>query len=169
MGLVAQTPRLQLHHFGADDAAFILELVNQPAWLEFIGDKGVHDLDDARAYLRDGPLAMYARCGHGLYRVDLAASGQPIGMCGLIKRDTLEDVDIGYAFLPAHWGQGYAREAARATLQHARDALGLTRLVAITSPANARSIRLLHELGLRFAQTRETSPGDTTSLYAIDF
>ncbi len=168
MTLVAKTPRLQLHRLEAADAAFILQLVNEPSWLEFIGDKGVRTLDDARAYIVNGPVAMYASHGHGLYRVDLTHSGEAIGLCGLIKRDTLADVDIGYAFLPAHWGHGYAEEATRATLSHARDILGLKRIVAIVTPTNARSIRLLEKIGLRYDRDFEARPGDVTSLFAAD-
>lgn len=168
MTLVAETQRLQLRQLDAADAAFILQLVNEPSWLEFIGDKGVRTLDDARAYITNGPVAMYASHGHGLYRVDLTHSGEAIGLCGLIKRDTLADVDIGYAFLPAHWGQGYAEEATRATLNHARNTLGLKRIVAIVTPTNARSIRLLEKIGLRYDRDFEARPGDITSLFAAD-
>lgn len=169
MSLVAETERLLLRRFDPEaDAPFVLQLVNEPSWLQFIGDKGVRTLDDARAYLRDGPLAMYARCGHGLYRVDLKHTGETVGMCGLIKRDTLPDVDIGYAFLPAHWGRGYAEEATRATLAHAQE-LGLRRILAIVTPGNARSIRLLEKLGLRHERDIATPQDDTTALYALDF
>ena len=164
---VIETARLRLEEFQLEDAAFILQLVNEPAWLAFIGDKNVHSLDDARAYLRNGPLAMYARCGHGLYRITLKSSGEAIGMCGLIRRDTLPDVDIGYALLPGHWGQGYAEEAARATLDYARDQLRLPRLLAIVTPGNARSIHLLEKLGLR-AQGPLDPANPDTALYAID-
>lgn len=168
MSLVLETERLALHRFDADrDAAFVLQLVNEPSWLAFIGDKGVRTLADAQAYLVDGPLAMYERCGHGLYRIDLRATGEPIGMCGLIRRDTLPDVDIGYALLPAHWGRGYAEEASRATLTHARE-LGLARLLAIVTPGNERSIHLLGKLGLGYERDIETAPGNVAALFSID-
>lgn len=166
---VIETARLRLQHFVPDDAEFILQLVNEPSWLEFIGDKGVRNLDDARSYLINGPLAMYQRCGHGLYRVELKSTGQAIGTCGLIKRDTLEHVDIGYAFLPAHWGQGYAAEAARATLDYARDGLGIKRVLAITAPHNVRSIGLLEKMGLRFERSMESADGVRSSVFAIDY
>ncbi|HSX60890.1 MAG TPA: GNAT family N-acetyltransferase [Tahibacter sp.] len=167
MTLVAATERLRLCRFDETDAAFVLQLVNEPSWLQYIGDKNVRTLDDARAYLVNGPLAMYERCGHGLYRVDLKDSGEAIGMCGLIRRDTLPDVDIGYAFLPAHWGRGYAEEATRATLAHARE-IGLRRLLAIVTPGNERSIRLLDKLGLRYECDIEMRPGDVTAVFAAD-
>lgn len=154
-----ETERLVLRHLCADDAAFILELVNDPDWLRYIGDKNVHDLDGARDYIAKGPVAMYARCGFGLYCVVRRSDGTPIGMCGLIKRDTLEDVDIGFAFLPPYRGQGYAREAAQATLAYGRDAIGLSRVVAITSDDNEASGRLLQSIGLSFECLREY-PGD---------
>ena len=111
-----QTERLRIRPFTEDDAAFILELVNDADWLRFIGDKNVRSLDDARRYLRDGPLAMLARYGHALGCVERRSDGQAIGMCGLLKRDSLDDVDLGFAFLPAARGQGYAREAAAAVV-----------------------------------------------------
>lgn len=166
---VTTTPRLRLERFGEDDAAFILRLVNEPAWLHYIGDKGVRTLEDARGYLRNGPMAMYERHGHGLYRIDHAGSGTPIGMCGLIKRDNLADVDIGYALLPEHCGQGYAEEAARATLQLARERFGLRRVVAIVTPGNARSTQLLLKLGMRYERNIEMLPGNAPELYAVQW
>jgi RimJ/RimL family protein N-acetyltransferase len=147
---VLETPRLRLREFVADDAAFVLRLVNEPSWLEFIGDKGVRTQDDARAYLASGPIAMYARHGFGLWLVERRDDGAPIGMCGLIRRDNLDDVDLGFALLPEYWGCGYAHEAAAATMAHGRDALDLARIVAIASPSNARSIRLIERLGMVF-------------------
>src|ERR1051326_2497227 len=114
--IVHETARLKLRELGADDAAFILELVNEPGWLRFVGDRNVHSLDDARGYIARGPAASYEKHGFGLWAVELAASGEPLGMCGLVRRATLEDVDLGFAFLSRHWGQGYAREAAAAVV-----------------------------------------------------
>src|SRR5678815_4161900 len=121
---VIETDRLILRRFTAEDAPFILELLNEPSWLRFIGDKGVRTLGDARDYIRKGPVAMYARYGFGLEVAALKESGLPIGMCGLIKRDTLEDIDIGFAFLPRFWGKGYAHEAAAATMEYGKGTLG---------------------------------------------
>ncbi|MCE5232476.1 MAG: GNAT family N-acetyltransferase [Xanthomonadaceae bacterium] len=148
-----ETERLTLRRFAYEDAAFIVELLNDPSFIENIADKGVRTLDDARRYLDDGPLASYAAHGFGLWRVGLKADDTPIGMCGLLKRDALDDPDIGYAFLPRYAGRGYAHEAAAATLACARDAFGLRRVVAIVSAGNARSIGLLGKLG--FAYERE--------------
>lgn len=166
---VTTTPRLRLERFVEDDADFILRLVNEPSWLHYIGDKGVRTREDALNYLRNGPMAMYERHGHGLYRIDHAGSGTPIGMCGLIKRDNLDDVDIGYALLPEHCGQGYAEEAARAALQLAREQFGLRRVVAIVTPGNARSTQLLHKLGLRYEKNIELQPGNVPELYAVQW
>jgi ribosomal-protein-alanine N-acetyltransferase len=148
--VVARTARLELRHLEADDAAFILRLVNEPSWLRYIGDKGVRTLDDARGYIANGPAAMIARHGFGLYRTSTRADGTPIGLCGLIKRDALDDVDLGFAFVPESWGHGYAREAALATLEHARRDFGLKRVVAITSQDNERSGHLLTTIGFQF-------------------
>jgi len=144
---VIETDRLRLRRFTLDDAPFVLALVNDPSFKQFIGDKGVRTEDDARAYLQSGPLASYAQFGFGLFLVERKSDGAHVGMCGLLKRPTLEDVDVGYAFLPAFWHQGYAREAVAATLAYGTRAFGLTRIVAITTPENAASIRVLIDLG----------------------
>jgi [ribosomal protein S5]-alanine N-acetyltransferase len=154
---VHETGRLALHRFTTADAAFVVELLNEASFLRYIGDKGVRTEADACRYLEAGPLASYARHGFGLYRVGLKQGGEPIGMCGLLKRDWLEDVDIGFAFLPRYWRNGYALEAAAAVLAHARDGLGLRRVVAITSPDNGASIGLLEKLGFRFERMARPS------------
>ena len=156
------TPRLAIRPFTADDAPFVLELVNDPDFLLHIGDRKVRTLDDARAYIANGPQASYEKNGFGLSVVALKATGEAIGMCGLIRRDHLEDVDIGYAFLPEHRGQGYAREAAAATLAEAR-ALGLGRILAVVSPANERSIALLEKLGFTY-ERMVRMPGDEVDI-----
>jgi RimJ/RimL family protein N-acetyltransferase len=163
--IVCETERLTLRHLVVDDAAFIVELLNDPDWLRYIGDKGVRTLDDARAYLENGPIAMYARHGFGLFCVELKSNRTPIGMCGLIKRDTLPDVDIGFAFLPRYRARGYAREAAEATLAYGRDAIGLRRVVAITSPDNDASGRLLQAIGLSFECLQQLPGGASPVRY----
>lgn len=160
---VADTGRLSMRHLALTDAAFILELVNDPDWLRYIGDRGIHTEDAARDYITNGPRSMYARFGFGLYRVELREGGIPVGLCGLIKRDWLDDVDIGFALLPAYRGQGYAHEAAASTLNHGRTEFGLNRIAAIVSPDNADSIRLLERLGLRF-ERMITPPSVATAL-----
>lgn len=148
--IIAETERLTLRRLTVDDAEFVFALLNEPSWLRFIGDKGVRTLEDARAYIENGPLAMYQRFGFGLYVTERRTDGVSMGMCGLIKRDGLDDVDIGFAFLPAYWGRGYAFEAAAAVMDYGRNVIGLTRIVAITAPDNESSARLLEKLGLRF-------------------
>ena len=147
---VLETDRLIVRRLSPDDAEFILRLLNEPSWLRFIGDKGVRTIEDARAYILRGPVEMYSRLGFGLYLVAIKGGGPPIGICGLIKRDSLEDVDIGFAFLPEYWGRGYAYEAASAVMAYGGNVLGLKRIVAITSVDNDSSARLLEKLGLRF-------------------
>ena len=148
--VVLRTPRLDLRKMNEDDAGFIVELLNDAAFLRYIGDKGVRTIDDARQYLLTGPIASYQRFGFGLYLVELRASGAPVGMCGLLKRDTLEDVDIGFAFLPQHRSRGYAVEAASAVMRHARASLGLGRIVAIASQDNGGSAKVLRKIGFRY-------------------
>ena len=161
---VLQTGRMTLRRLTPADAPFIRELVNEPSWIRFIGDRGVRTEDDARAYLAKGPIAMYERYGFGLWMCESRESGEALGICGLIKRDTLEDVDIGFAFLPRYWGQGYAHESAAAVLDYGREVLELDRIVAITSPDNTSSIRLLEKLGLRLEKTFEVG-GMPTQLF----
>ncbi len=150
--MVVETARLRLRHFTVDDGEFILRLLNEPSFIENITDKGVRTLDDARAYILSGPVASYQRFGFGLNQVELKETGVPIGMCGLIKRDTLEDVDLGYAFLPEYWSNGYAVESAMAALADGRRLFGLRRVVAVTNAENQRSIRLLEKLGFEYEQ-----------------
>jgi ribosomal-protein-alanine N-acetyltransferase len=141
--------RLLLHEFTAEDAAFVLRLVNEPAFLRYIGDRGVRTLHDARRYIADGPVAGYARDGHGLMRVVRKDDGVEVGMCGVLRRDTLPEPDIGFSFLPEYWSQGYALESARAVMRHARETLRLGRILAITTRDNEPSMRLLGKLGFR--------------------
>lgn len=148
--IVLETDRLVLRHLTLNDAPFIVELLNEPSFLRFIGDRGVRSQQDARQYILNGPIASYKKNGFGLCLVFLKETGDPIGMCGLLKRDTLPDPDVGFAFLPAHWRQGYAFESAAAVLKHGRETIGLKRIAAITSLDNAASIGVLEKLGLRF-------------------
>jgi len=154
-----ETDRLVLRQLTVEDAPFILELLTDPDWLRFIGDKGVRSLEGARNYIVTGPIESYARHGFGLFRTELKADGTPIGLCGLVKREVLEDVDVGYAFLPQFRGRGYAYESAAAVLRFARDRVGLVRIAAITNPDNERSIRVLEKLGLVFERMVRLSEG----------
>ena len=148
--IILETERLILRHLSTDDAPFILELLNEPSFLRYIGDKGVRTIEDACLYILNGPLESYERYGFGLYLVELKESGLPIGISGLVKRPALTDADIGFAFLPAYWSKGYAVESAAAVLAYGREILGLNRILAITSPDNEMSAKLLGKIGLRF-------------------
>lgn len=154
------TERLVLRPMLEEDAEFILELLNEPSFIQNIGDRNVRTVDDARSYIVNGPMASYKINGFGLYLVVLKETGESIGMCGLIRRDGLEDVDIGYALLPRFWSQGYAVEAARAMKAYARDVMGLKRIVAITDSANEGSIRVLEKVGLQFEKMVRLSADD---------
>jgi len=145
---ILETLRLRLRPMRLEDAPFILELLNEPAFIQNIADKGVRTLDEARAYIQSGPQASYARHGLGLLTVELREPVVSVGICGLIRREGLADVDIGYAFLERHWGAGYAVEAAGAALEHGFRKLGLARIVAITAPGNHASVRVLERIGL---------------------
>jgi len=147
---VLETDRLILRRVSTEDAGFILELVNEPSWVRFIGDRGIRTLDGARDYISKMIVASYERFGFGLYLTELKESGTPIGLCGLIKRDALEDVDVGFAFFPRFWGNGYAHEAAAAVLALGKSAFGLDRIVAVTTIDNHSSIKALEKLGFEF-------------------
>ena len=159
---------MRVRWLNVGDSAFIFELLNEPSWIQYIGDKDVKTLQDALRYIENGPLAMYKRAGFGLYAVELREVGEPIGICGLIKREALEDVDLGFAFLPRFWRKGYAFEAAAAVLRYGRNVLGLHRIVAILSQDNHRSSKLLEKLGFCFEGTVRLQPSDEElKLYAI--
>ena len=155
-----ETERLSLRRFQFEDAPFVVELLNQPSFLANIGDRGVRNVDDARRYLREGPMAMYEKHGFGLWRASRRADDTFVGMCGLLKRDILPDVDVGYAFLPEHWGLGYAFEAASATIELGARKFGLKRIIGVVSEHNAASIRVLEKAGLRFERMYPMHPGE---------
>lgn len=150
---ILETERLTLRQLSTDDAELIRELLNEPAFIQNIGDRGVRTIDDARRYILDGPVASYERFGFGMYRVGLKEGDVPIGICGLVKRDVLEDVDVGFAFLSRHWLKGYAFESASAVMTYAKEVLGIERVVAVVAPHNEASINVLRKLGLKFAGT----------------
>jgi len=164
--IVLETERLILRHLSEDtDPEFVLRLLNEPSFLRYIGDKGVRTLDDARRYLVTGPIASYEINGFGLYLVQLKDSGLSVGMCGLIKRDTLPDIDIGFALLPEFWNQGYALEAATGVAAYANNTLEIDRIVAITDPDNEASARLLNKLGLTFESLIDLGDGKPVRLF----
>ncbi len=148
--IVLETERLILRKLSTNDAEFVLELLNEPSFLRYIGDRGVRNLEEAKQYILNRLVTSYERNGFGLYLVELRESRIPIGISGLVKRDTLPDPDIGFAYLPAYWSKGYAVESATAVMNYAREVLGLTRIVAITSLDNEASAKLLGKIGLRF-------------------
>lgn len=157
---IIQTARVSLRELDPGDAEFILELLNEPGFIRNIGDKGVRTAADARNYILQGPMDSYARNGFGLYAACLrhgahegSPAGTPIGICGLVKREGLNEPDVGFAFLSRYCSKGYAAESAAAVLAHAREALNLLRIVAITSPDNAQSIAVLEKIGLKFERT----------------
>ena len=157
---VIETERLILRQFTTDDAEFIFGLLNDPSWIQNIGDRHIRTIDDACSYIVNGPVKSYEKNGFGLWAVVLKETNETIGMCGLIKREGLEDVEIGYALLPKFWSKGFAVEAARATKAYAKDVIGLKRLVAIVDPANEGSIRVLEKIGLRYEKMVRLSADD---------
>ncbi|MDI1428599.1 GNAT family N-acetyltransferase [Polyangium sorediatum] len=162
-GTLATTERLEIRKLTLADAPFIFRLVNDPDFLRYIGDRGVRTLEDAEAYLRNGPLASYERNGHGLWGVALQTTGELIGMSGLLKREQYTDIDIGYAFLPEFRGGGYAFESGTAMLRIAAEVFALRKVIALVSPANAASIGLLKKFG--FTRSAMEADDPNTILY----
>ncbi len=155
---ILETKRLILREITEDDAEFVLDLLNQPSFIKYIGDRGVRDLDEAREFIRSRYIKSYHDNGYGLYAVELKTGVAPIGMCGFVRRDSLPGPDIGFAFLPQHEGKGYGTESASAMMDHGRDKLGFTRVLAITSQDNHASGRLLEKIGLHFQRLVELPP-----------
>ncbi|MFO1446834.1 MAG: GNAT family N-acetyltransferase [Opitutaceae bacterium] len=150
------TERLLLRRLDpVGDASFVLELLNSPDWHRYIGDRGLRTVEQARGYLEGGPVAMYQSHGFGLLRVELREDATPIGLCGLIQRPTLPDVDLGFAYLERHYGCGYATEAARACLAYASGPLGLSRVLALVQADNFRSLHVLQKLGFAYEGVQE--------------
>jgi RimJ/RimL family protein N-acetyltransferase len=172
MKYVLETERLRLREFTLDDCDFIIELLNSPGWLKFIGDRNVRNHEEAKYYLENGPLKSYRVNGYGLLMVEKkddegkSASSTAIGMCGLLNRESLDLPDIGFALLPEFNEKGYALEMARATLVYAKEKLGLPSIAAITLPGNIRSIRLLEKLGLSFRDRIRSASGEELLLYS---
>ncbi len=154
-----ESDRLVLCKLSINDAPFILELLNDPGWIQFIGDKGIRNIDDACEYILNGPVKSYREFGFGLFLVKLKKGGIPIGICGLIKREYLENVDVGFAFLPRFRGKGYAAEAAFACIKFGKKKFGLNRIEAITQSDNVGSIKVLEKIGLKFVKMI-TLPGE---------
>lgn len=150
--VILRTDRLLIRRLTLDDTDFIIELLNTPGWLQFIGDRNVRTKEQAVAYLENGPFKSYQQHGFGLWLVADKVDGKPVGMCGLLVRDQLETPDIGYAFLPAFHGKGYAFEVVSAVLLYAKSELGIKKVSAITLPDNVRSINVLQKAGLKFVK-----------------
>jgi RimJ/RimL family protein N-acetyltransferase len=163
---ILETKRLTIREFSTTDAEFILTLLNTPTWQKFIGDKNVHSIVDAENYLNDGPLKSYRENGFGLWLVLQKDDNKPIGMCGLVKRDYLEDVDIGFALMPEYEGLGYGFEMASATIKHSKNILHIESVVAITDADNTTSIKLLNKLGLHFERKVNSAEGDEVLLFS---
>ena len=158
---VLETPRLRLRRISDDDADFILELLNEPSYIQNIGDRGLRTSDNARSYISNKLRASYDNFGYGLYLVESKEETIPLGISGFVKREVLEHADIGFAFLQRFWSKGYAYESAAGVLGYGRAVLGFDRVLGITAPHNKSSIRLLEKLGLRFERMIQL-PGLTT-------
>jgi len=163
---ILETERLCLREFTLNDAAFVQQLVNTPSWIEFIGDRNIKTKKATQNYIENSLLQSYATNGFGLWLMELKQTKAPIGMCGLVKRDSLEDVDIGFALLPEFGRNGYTYEAAKATMDYAKNTLNITKIVAITDAKNIASIGLLNKIGLQFEKELQLSEDDTVLLFS---
>ncbi|MFT5748299.1 MAG: RimJ/RimL family protein N-acetyltransferase [Saprospiraceae bacterium] len=166
--IILKTNRLHLREFHLNDADFILKLVNSPSWLNFIGDKKVKNTAEAEKFIQEKLLVSYQINRFGLWLVELKTTNTPIGMCGLVNRENLEGIDIGFALLSEHAGQGYGFESATATMNYAKNTLQLSKVVAITNPENIASIRLLNKIGLQFEKKMMLSPIGSVLLFSAD-
>jgi len=168
--IVLETERLVLRRLTVEDAEFILGLLNEPSFVRFIGDRGVRTMADAREYILKGAIGSYERHGFGMYLTELKEDRTPLGICGLLRRESLQDVDIGFALMPQFWARGYAYESASAVMAYGRSTLGLKRVVAVTTPDNHGSLRVLGKLGMRFEQMVKLSEdGPELELHGCDF
>ena len=165
---ILRTERIIIRELTFDDSPFIVKLLNSPGWLRYIGDRGVGTIEEAKVYLKNGPLLSYERNGFGLYLIGLLETGDPIGMCGILKRDSLKHPDLGFAFLPEYMGKGFAYEAANAVVLYAKEQLRIKTLLAITMPENAASIKLLEKVGMKYDGDVKSPDGkDNLNLYKL--
>ena len=160
MEIVIETKRLIIRKFTVDDSAFMLELLNTPDWLRFIGDRNIRTLEQAEQYLLNGYMKSYQDYGFGFYVVAVKETQESIGICGIVKREGLEDVDIGFAFFQQFMGKGYGYESASAVLNYALNDLKIKRIVAIVDPENIVSIALIKKIGMQFEKMIQVSPKD---------
>lgn len=167
---ILETDRLTLRQLTLKDAKFIVTLLNEPDWIKYIGDRGIRTVEAAKKYIKEGPMTMYNEHGIGLYLIELKENAQPIGLCGLLHRDFLKDVDLGFALLSRYWGKGYAFEAAKGTLSYGAETLGHRRIVGFTSLDNEKSANLLQKLGMKGEGTiKYTSTSEDVRLFAIEY
>lgn len=164
---VLETERLVLRRISVDDAEFVLDLLNQPSFVKYVGDRNVTTIEEAREYILSRLVVSYEKFGYGLYLVELKQNKAPIGICGLVKRDTLPDADIGFALLPDYCSQGFAFESAQAVVDYAKEVLKLKRLLAITTKNNENSEKLLNKIGLKFERLIRVDE-DELKLFSTD-
>ncbi|CAG9607564.1 GNAT family N-acetyltransferase [Pseudoneobacillus rhizosphaerae] len=162
------TNRLVIRKITEQDFHFIFRLLNEPSWIKYIGDKGIKTETDAKNYIQTGPLQMYKDFGFGLFLVTLKENAVPIGLCGLIKRPSLENIDLGYAFLPEYTGKGYAFEATKAVIQYGKEQLSIDKIVAITTIDNLNSEKVLLKLGFSFdSLIKENNASEELKLFTM--
>jgi len=166
--IIAETERLRLRTLSLHDAAFYLELVNDPSFINNIRDKGIRSIADAEAAIQTGHQEIQAKFGYSLYFFETKDVTNSIGLCGLVRRDQLPGIDLGYALLPNFWRQGYAEEACRAVINLAHKQLKEKQLYAIVSPHNLASSKLLEKLGFQFHETLDWTDGPVL-FYSLTF
>ncbi len=161
-----ETPRLRIRELSLEDAAFILRLVSEPAFIANIGDKGLRTQEDARYFISTGPWTHQRKRGYGQFLVELKEDHKPVGICGILFRESLAVSDVGFAILEEYRGSGLASEAAGAIMNYGRIELQIEEIVGLTSADNIPSIRVLEKLGMRFEKMVKMSDDDAgTALY----
>lgn len=165
MKYICETSRLLIRETHQEDADFIVKLLNSKGWLQYIGDRKVKKREDGIQYISSRFMASYAEFGFGFWAVIEKESQKAIGICGIVKRPTLEDVDLGYAFLPEYFGKGYAFEATSAILEVAKTKFDISTLIAIVQPDNLRSIKLLEKLSFSYERDTLFEDGALLALY----
>jgi RimJ/RimL family protein N-acetyltransferase len=166
--MIAETQRLNIRELNVDDAEFVLELTNAPTTIENIGDKGLRSVSDARRFILEGPWTFQQKPGYGQFAIELKSTGDRIGVCGILYRDSLDLTDVGFALMPKFWRQGFAFEAATAVMEYGSKVLGVENIVGLTSEGNIASISLLEKLGLHFDSlvSMSADSDDKTQVYS---
>lgn len=163
---ILETERLTLSEVTENDAEFMLDLLNQPSFIKYIGDRNVRTIDEAQNFIETRYNKSYKDNGYGLYLVKLKDEDTKIGVCGFVKRDNFQYADVGFAFLPQFEKKGYAFESALAIMKYGQEVLEFREVLAITTQDNESSGKLLAKLGFKFEEIIEMPNGEELKLFS---